>query len=74
MSYHLPQAGRARLSIFDPAGRCLVVLADGFETAGSHLSGWFGRDDRGHRVAAGMYFAVLEFQGERRAVKIVRTR
>jgi hypothetical protein len=73
MSYRLPRAGRMKLSIFDPAGRHLAILADGFEPAGNHQSVWVGKDDQGRRVASGVYFGVLEFQGERRAVKIVRS-
>ena len=39
------------------AGRLVRTLAEGPFTAGRHQRVWDGTDDRGHRVAAGVYFA-----------------
>ena len=46
----LRQAGRARLSIHDLAGRRVSLLADGYLDVGSHQFVWDGRDERGARA------------------------
>jgi len=61
--FALPADGRARLLLFDSAGRRLRTLADGDLAAGPHVVRWDGRDDRGSPVASGVYFARLESRG-----------
>ena len=46
-------------------------LAAGTETAGRHVVTWDGRDARGARVAAGMYYARIDFEGQVRSRKIM---
>jgi hypothetical protein len=60
LRFRLPSADRVRLEITDPAGRIVRTLLDGEElTAGPQSVVWDGKDDRGHRVATGTYFAHL---------------
>jgi calcineurin-like phosphoesterase family protein/purple acid phosphatase-like protein/flagellar hook capping protein FlgD len=73
LSYRLPCAGRARVAIYDEDGRRIATLGDGDEPAGERRARWNGRDTNGSRVAAGVYFAVVEFAGERRAARVVLT-
>jgi hypothetical protein len=54
ISYSLPQAGNASLSIYDLAGRRVATLTDGFHAAGRHLVDWDGS-----RSASGIYFLRL---------------
>jgi len=40
----LPQAGRARLDVFDLAGRRVRTLQEGWISQGRHTVQWDGRD------------------------------
>ncbi len=71
--FTLPRAGAARLDILDMAGRRISRVAGAAFAAGTHRADWSGRDTHGEPVPAGVYFAVLEAGGERRAVKVVIT-
>jgi hypothetical protein len=59
VSYVVEQRGPATLSIFDAQGRKLRTLLEGETEPGRHEVIWNGLDDRGERVASGVYFAVL---------------
>jgi hypothetical protein len=59
----LPQVSRARLVIYDVAGRRVRTLVDGTLSAGRHPILWDGRDDTGRQTAAGRYFVRLEGVG-----------
>jgi hypothetical protein len=71
--YRLPRAGRARVMIFDAQGRRIATVVDGEEPAGERHARWDARGARGARAPAGVYFAVVEFGGERRATRAVLT-
>jgi flagellar hook assembly protein FlgD len=47
------------VSVFGVDGRRLRGLLHGVQPAGSHAMQWDGRDDRGARVPAGIYFLKL---------------
>ncbi|MCA9751256.1 MAG: M28 family peptidase [Gemmatimonadetes bacterium] len=53
---------RVRLDVYDVAGRRVRALLDDRLAAGPHAMSWDGRNDDGHRVAAGVYF--LRMRGE----------
>ena len=74
LQYDLPAAGNCRVSIYDVKGRRVRVLHDGPAPVGTNRVDWNGRDDRGARVAAGVYFARVATPGEERSVKLVRLR
>ncbi len=59
----LPQAGRARLAVYDILGHRVRTLVDGVQKAGEQRVSWDGRDDRGAAVASGMYFYRLAANG-----------
>lgn len=63
LRWALPRAGSVRLAIYDVAGRQVRSLALGLRDAGPHADAWDLRDDGGHAVRAGLYFARLEFAG-----------
>lgn len=50
----------ARLQIFDLQGRLVRTLVSEQAAPGQHDVDWDSRDQRGHRVAAGLYFYRLE--------------
>ncbi len=61
ISFSLPRDGTARLFVVDLAGRRVRTLLDGRAlAAGSHEWVWDGADDRGARVAPGVYAVRLE--------------
>jgi subtilisin family serine protease len=72
--FALPAAGRARLALYDASGRRVRTLVDGPLSAGSRGIAWDGTDDRGARVAAGVYFAQLTAEGSEVRSKVVLVR
>jgi len=63
LSFALPHAGDAMLSIFDASGRRVRTLARGFREAGVYPVRWDGIDDRGDVAPNGLYFVRLEAEG-----------
>jgi hypothetical protein len=65
---------RVRLILIGVDGRLVRSVVDEPFPPGTHEALWDGRDDGGHPVAAGVYFARLEWQGrsETRKVAVVR--
>ncbi|MBK7368260.1 MAG: T9SS type A sorting domain-containing protein [Candidatus Eisenbacteria bacterium] len=74
LRFGLASAGRANLALYDASGRRVRTLVGGTLEAGEHSARWDGRDDGGHEVAAGLYFAKLEAGGNARTVRIVRAK
>jgi len=70
-SYDLPVPGTVRLRVFDPAGRTVATLRDGFAAAGRHEAFWNGRDAHGRRAGAGVYFLRLEQGNDATSGKIM---
>ncbi len=71
IEYVLPEPGRVRLAVHDPAGRLVAELETGWREAGVHIATWDGRTTRGEPASSGVYFVRLEAAGERRSVKSV---
>jgi subtilisin family serine protease len=63
LPFSLPRETTVRLEIHDALGRRVRLLADGVLGAGPHEEQWNLRDDAGHGVPAGLYFARLELPG-----------
>jgi hypothetical protein len=55
ISFNLPQAGAAKLQVYDARGRLVRTLLDDHRPAGPYQSVWDGRDNAGHGVASGVY-------------------
>jgi hypothetical protein len=55
--------GRARLEVFDAAGRLVRVLSDGPVQTPVQVEEWDGRDDNGRPMPAGTYFYRVEAPG-----------
>jgi hypothetical protein len=72
--FSLAEPGRVRLSVYDVTGRLVARLADRHEDAGMHQVSWDGSDCTGGRVAAGVYFVMLEAAEEVRTRKILLVR
>lgn len=58
--YHLPQAMKVRIGVYDAQGRIVQVLVDEVMQSGEHSGLWDGRGVDGRSSAAGVYFVRLE--------------
>ncbi len=72
LTVRMPHAGRAQLVLIDVGGRRVRTLADWTLAAGSHRLSWDGRDDAGHVVRAGLYWARVDALGQRATQRLVR--
>jgi hypothetical protein len=74
ISYYLPAAGLVSLKVFDPSGRLVSTLVDGFEYAGEKSVTWNGSKSNGQQAASGVYFFRLETGAETIVKKTVLLR
>ncbi len=74
LSFHLPRRDRARLTVYDTAGRLVRLMADRLFSPGRHSMVWDGRDDSGRRTPNGVYFIRLEVTGESLSRKVILVR
>lgn len=72
LGFDLPIAGRARVAVYDLAGRRVATLSDLRRDAGHHALTWNGRDESGHPVQNGVYLVRLEAGGEVVTARITR--
>ncbi len=63
VAFDVPHPCRARLEVYDAAGRRLRVLAEGDLDAGRHERLWDGRDAAGRAVSSGTYYCRLSAAG-----------
>jgi len=71
LKYALPRAGHLEMEIYDLRGRLVRQLIDADLEAGPGEVVWRGMDGDGRTVSAGVYFCLLESDGERRLQKLV---
>jgi hypothetical protein len=69
--YELAKAGMVRLRIYDARGALVKDLYKGHRPAGRYEVGWDGANERGERVASGVYFYVLETPEVKQTKKMV---
>jgi hypothetical protein len=72
--FGLPAGGHAQLGIYDVQGRLVRRLVDRMVPAGFHAVRWDGRDERGVRVASGVYLYRLEAGAASRTRKMTLLR
>lgn len=71
IAFEVSRPERARVAVFDLAGREVVRVMDADVSAGRHEVTWDGRDARRRRSAAGVYIIRLETPEGGRSVKLV---
>lgn len=59
LTYNLANAGNVKLSVYDIQGREVAVLLDGF-----HSEGYYSISFNGANLSSGVYFAVLNANGQ----------
>ena len=74
ISYSVPAAGHVTLDVFDIAGRLVVRLVDGAQSAGAHSEKWDGLDRAGNPVASGNYFYRMTTEGRSLVRKMLLVR
>jgi serine protease AprX len=55
IAFQLPRSGHVRVQVFDLLGRVVSTLVDDTRDAGEYRVNWNGINDRGMRVASGVY-------------------
>ena len=71
LRFALPAAGAVDVAVYDLAGRRLRRLATGWREAGEQRVVWDGRDDSGHALPSGVYFAQVGGAGLDATSKLV---
>jgi len=74
LSLDVARQARARLSVYDVAGRRIALLREGTFPPGTHPIEWDGRDGSGTPLGAGVYFVRLEGDGMSVVRKVVLER
>ena len=73
LRYAVPREMRLSLAVYDRAGRRVAGLFSGPAQPGVHAVTWNGRDERGRRVAQGVYFCRLASDGATLTSKVIKT-
>ena len=75
LAFALRDAGPARVTVHDAAGRCLRTLVDGaWLEAGPHEVEWDGRRADGRACAAGCYFVNVQAGGRTERRSLIKLR
>lgn len=72
--FYLPRSARASIRIYDVRGALVRTIRDRWMNEGAHSVLWDGTDARGGNVSSGLYFCVLEQDGERQTRKMILLR
>jgi hypothetical protein len=72
--YQMSETASVRLTVHDVTGRRVTTLASGIRDEGAHRVRWDGLDNRGERVAPGVYFVRLESRHVHQTERIVLLR
>jgi beta-glucanase (GH16 family) len=71
IAFEMERAGFVEVSVFDVAGRIVRHLLRANRDAGLHEVTWDGRDDRGNRVASGLYHYSMKADARRWVKRMV---
>ncbi len=71
IQYAIPENGLVRLNVYNMLGQQVRRLVDQQMSAGHHMAVWDATNDRGVRVASGLYIYQIEVNGFSRAHKMV---
>ena len=71
ISFSLEKTGDVELTVYDLAGRKVIDLVNGVQSAGNHEIIWDGNDANGGNAATGVYFYKLTMAGGSIAKRMV---
>uniref|UniRef100_A0A7C4XLT9 T9SS type A sorting domain-containing protein n=1 Tax=candidate division WOR-3 bacterium TaxID=2052148 RepID=A0A7C4XLT9_UNCW3 len=60
IKYQLPDRQPVKLKVYDIAGKIVNTLVSGYQNSGFYTVNWNGCDEKGRKVADGVYFFSLE--------------
>jgi hypothetical protein len=69
--FSTPNDGVVSIRVYDVTGRLVSNILDAHVNAGEHNLNWFGTDDRGRRVSAGIYFLKANYENETFTRKVI---
>ncbi len=69
--YSLPAQSEIRLSAFDISGREVAVILEGVQAEGFHEVSWDGRGHKGRFLSSGVYYLLLDSDGQTKRSKIM---
>ena len=72
--FYLPENGHTTIRIYDVRGALVRTMREKWMSEGAHSVIWDGRDRSGHNAVSGIYFCVLEQNGEKQTQKMVLLR
>lgn len=73
LAFAVPDGAQApvKIRLYDPAGRLVRMLVNDTYSSGAYRVQWDLKDQRGSRVAPGIYIAIMEAQGFRGMTRLV---
>ena len=71
--WQVPRLSSVSLKVYNTAGQMVRVLSQGSAKPGSYTATWNGCDQKGRRLAAGVYVCTLDGPGTRITRKVVLT-
>ncbi|MHB2149625.1 T9SS type A sorting domain-containing protein [Calditrichota bacterium LG25] len=71
IKFSLNKSGYIKLAVYDVVGREIKTLVEGKKTAGKYEVTWNATDNRGERVASGLYFYRLESKNYKQTKKML---
>jgi hypothetical protein len=71
ISFNLPKAGNADLSIYNVKGQLVKTLISSELASGDHSVVWNGKDKNDKDVSSGMYFYRLTANGRSESMKML---
>jgi hypothetical protein len=73
LAFTVPDGSPAivKIRVYDPVGRLVRTLVDDMYSGGAYRAQWDMKDQRGSRVAPGVYVAIMEAQGFRAMTRLV---
>jgi hypothetical protein len=71
IDFEIARGGFVSIRIYDALGRRVRTLVNGSLAAGRHQRTWNGTDERGERVATGVYFCRMAADGFTRTRRLV---
>jgi len=74
IAYSLPEGSYVKLTVYNILGQKVRVLVDEYQSAGIRKVTWDGRDERGERVASGIYLYKLQAEGLAQTKKMILTK
>jgi hypothetical protein len=70
ISFSLPLAGKATISVYDLRGRKIATIMDSDMPVGKHSITWNGKDSKGKDMASGVYILHLDAGGKHHSRKV----